>query len=145
MRAERDMNPEVKARSVYVSALSWNTNDEMLREHMSKAGEVVNAVVLRRERSHRSLGCGVVEYKTRAMALHAVATMNDTSLDGRMIHCREDRDTMEVALSFHIVINSHCRRRLLCLRNRRKETLLHENVPLIMTGRIRSSTQRKFT
>ena len=103
LRAERDMDPEVKSRSVYVSALSWNTSDEQLRDHMKQAGDVVNAVVLRRERSHRSLGCGVVEYRTRAMALHAVQTMNDTSLDGRMIHCREDRDTTEV----HILVERY--------------------------------------
>lgn len=145
MRAERDMNPEVKARSVYVSALSWNTNDDMLREHMSKAGEVVNAVILRRERSHRSLGCGVVEYKTRAMALHAVATMNDTSLDGRMIHCREDRDTMEVFSSCCINYNFCCRIWLLCPIKRRREMCRLENAHLTTTETTRLSTQPKCT
>jgi RNA recognition motif-containing protein len=37
------------------------------------------------------MGCGVVEYSTREIALEAVAIMNETELKGRMIRCREDR------------------------------------------------------
>lgn len=85
-------DPEVKSRSVYVSGLAWETNDDQLSEHMSEAGPVVKSVILR-VKNKRSLGCGVVEYETREAAIHAVNILNDTDLGGRKIHCREDRDS----------------------------------------------------
>jgi len=93
LRAERDANPEVKERSVYVSNLSWETDEAALTLHMKQAGLVVHAVILRR--NNRSLGCGIVEYATREMARNAVKTMNDSDLDARSIHVREDKVASE--------------------------------------------------
>lgn len=59
LRAERDSNLEVKERSVYVSNLSWDTNEVQLKDHMSHAGVVIQSVILRR--NNRSMGCGIVE------------------------------------------------------------------------------------
>ena len=59
LRAERDGNLEVKERSVYVSNLSWDTDESQLTQHMSQAGTVVQSVILRR--NMRSMGCGIVE------------------------------------------------------------------------------------
>lgn len=89
LRAERDANPEVKERSVYVSNLSWDTDESDLNQHMMEAGHVVNAVVLRR--NGKSLGCGIVEYASREIAQYAVELLNDSDLDGRSIHVREDK------------------------------------------------------
>jgi RNA recognition motif-containing protein len=89
LRAERDANSEVKQRSVYVSNLSWETEESELMEHMKQAGHVLSTVILRR--NTRSLGCGIVEYATREMAWNAVKLMNDSDLDGRSIHVREDK------------------------------------------------------
>jgi len=89
LRAERDANHEVKQRSVYVSNLSWDTDESELMEHMKQAGHVLNTVILRR--NTRSLGCGIVEYATREMAWNAVKIMNDSDLEGRSIHVREDK------------------------------------------------------
>lgn len=50
---------EVKERSVYVSNLSWDTNEAELSDHMCQAGAVVQSVILRR--NMRSMGCGIVE------------------------------------------------------------------------------------
>jgi len=95
LRAERDANPEVKERSVYVSNLSWETDEAALTLHMKQAGLVVHAVILRR--NNRSLGCGIVEYATREMARNAVKTMNDSDLDARSIHVREDKVASEAS------------------------------------------------
>ena len=35
--------------------------------------------------------CGVVEYATPEMAQHAIASLNDRDLKGRMVFVREDR------------------------------------------------------
>lgn len=93
LRAERDSNLEVKERSVYVSNLSWNTDENKLTQHMSQAGAVVQSVILRR--NMRSMGCGIVEYATSDMACRAVELLNDSELEGRSIHVREDKVAVE--------------------------------------------------
>lgn len=92
VRKPRPVDPETRVRSVYVSGLSWNTSNDDLLQHMSAAGPCLKATVLR-VKNKRSLGCGVVEYDSYETAVHAVKVLNDTELDGRKIHCREDRDS----------------------------------------------------
>jgi len=86
-------DPETVARSLYVSGLSWDTTDAQLAEHFSQGGLVVRAVVLRQRRggNRSSMGCGVVEFDSVESAAHAMNTLNDSELNGRTIHCREDR------------------------------------------------------
>ena len=87
-------DPEVVARSVYVTGLTWDTEEDELIKHFSQVGPVVTAVVLRQRRNGNtkaSMGCGVVEYETRESALAAMTSMNETELKGRSIRVREDR------------------------------------------------------
>lgn len=87
-------DPEVVARSVYVTGLTWDTEEDELIQHFSQVGTVVTAVVLRQRRNGNtkaSMGCGVVEYETRESALAAMTSMNETELKGRSIRVREDR------------------------------------------------------
>ena len=58
---------------------------------MRTAGEVVRADVLTGH-DGRSKGCGVVEYATVEEAAGAVASLNNTDLQGRPIFVREDRE-----------------------------------------------------
>jgi len=81
---------DFNSRSVYVSGLEWNTTDEQFRTHMSCGGNVKSVFILRRGKL-KSLSCGVVEYATSKMALTAIEILNDTVLNGRLIHCRKDR------------------------------------------------------
>ena len=95
-------DPEITSRSLYVTGLTWDTEEDELIEHFTKAGTVISAAILRQRRNGNtksSMGCGVVEYATREIAVEAVAIMNETELKGRMIRCREDRvpDDDEVA------------------------------------------------
>ena len=85
-------NPEIVARSIYVTGITWDTTDEELIRHFSTAGIVVNAVVLKKRRGLRetSMGCGVVEFQTSDMAIYAVKTMATSQLKGRTVYCRED-------------------------------------------------------
>lgn len=87
-------DPEITSRSLYVTGLTWDTEEAELIQHFTQAGDVVSAAVLRQRRNGNtkmSMGCGVVEYATREIAIAAVAIMNETELKGRTIRCREDR------------------------------------------------------
>jgi RNA recognition motif-containing protein len=87
-------DPEVVARSVYVTGLTWDTEEDELIKHFSSVGPVVTAVVLRQRRNGNlkaSMGCGVVEYETREAAAEAISVLNETELKGRAIRVREDR------------------------------------------------------
>ncbi|KAF6002949.1 hypothetical protein F1559_001309 [Cyanidiococcus yangmingshanensis] len=79
------------SRRVYVGNLAWSVTWQALKDHMRKAGEVVFAEVFT-ERDGRSRGCGVVEYAAEADSANAIATLNDTELQGRLIFVREDRE-----------------------------------------------------
>lgn len=99
-------DPEITSRSLYVTGLTWDTDEDELTQHFSQAGAVISASVLRQRRNGNtkiSMGCGVVEYATREIAVAAVAIMNETDLKGRMIRCREDRvpDENEVTHEDH--------------------------------------------
>jgi RNA recognition motif-containing protein len=77
--------------SVYIGNLSWATRWQALKDHMRQAGEVVHAEVFT-ESSGRSAGCGTVEFDTVEAATRAIATLNETDLDGRNIFVRVDRE-----------------------------------------------------
>lgn len=87
--------PEVVGKRVYVGNLSWETRWQGLKDHMREAGDVVHAEVFT-EASGRSAGCGVVEYETVHGAENAIATLNDSILDGRSIFVRVDREEGKV-------------------------------------------------
>lgn len=74
--------------SVYVGNLAWSTTDELLAAHLSSAGAVKSANV-RKSKSGRSLGNAVVEFNDGASAAAAIATLNDSEVDGRKISLRE--------------------------------------------------------
>lgn len=93
-------DPDVVARSVYVTGLTWDTEEDELIKHFAQVGPVVTAVVLRQRRNGNtkaSMGCGVVEYETKEAALEAITAMNETDLKGRSIRVREDRAPLEEA------------------------------------------------
>jgi RNA recognition motif-containing protein len=79
--------------TVFVSNLSWDTNEEGLALHFARAGCVVKAVVNRRTRRGEviSQGTALVEFSTEAEAADAIKSLNTSELDGRIISVREDR------------------------------------------------------
>ena len=89
MRQESDEDIERKSRSCYIGNLSWDCDEAQLSAWGAAAGDVKSAVVLRRGK--RSTGSGLLEYADVESARNAVATLNDTEMDGRVILVREDR------------------------------------------------------
>ncbi|KAF8684077.1 RNA-binding protein [Rhizoctonia solani] len=65
--------------------LSWNTNDDTLRNVFSQYGNVLDSIVMRDRETGRSRGFGFVTYATQDEATGAIATANGIDLDGRQI------------------------------------------------------------
>ncbi|CAE6467507.1 unnamed protein product [Rhizoctonia solani] len=70
---------------IYVGNLSWNTNDDTLRNVFSQYGNVLDSIVMRDRETGRSRGFGFVTYATQDEATGAIATANGIDLDGRQI------------------------------------------------------------
>ncbi|KAL1864930.1 g-strand binding protein [Paecilomyces lecythidis] len=78
-------------RRVYVGNLSYDVKWHHLKDFMRQAGEVLFADVLLLPNG-MSKGCGIVEYATREQAQHAVNTLSNQNLMGRLVYVREDRE-----------------------------------------------------
>ena len=72
----------------------WNrtrdTDENMLHAHMSAAGQIVEATIMK-QRNGRSVGAGLVTFSSPAEAANAIASLHGTELDGREINCRPDK------------------------------------------------------
>ena len=73
------------AKKLFVGSLSWNTNEEGLRNAFANHGEVTEAVVISDRDTGRSRGFGFVTFEDDEAANKAVAALNGTELDGRTI------------------------------------------------------------
>lgn len=78
-------------RRVYVGNLSYDVKWHHLKDFMRQAGEVIFADVLLLPNG-MSKGCGIVEYATKEQAQHAVQTLSNQNLMGRLVYVREDRE-----------------------------------------------------
>ncbi|HEY4506734.1 MAG TPA: RNA-binding protein [Candidatus Paceibacterota bacterium] len=79
------------ATKLYVGSLPYSTTDDQLKEHFSKAGNVVSASVIIDKMSGRSKGFGFVEMSTDEEAQKAVEMFNGQDMDGRAIVVNEAR------------------------------------------------------
>ena len=82
--------------NIYVSNLSFNVQDEDLREFFAEYGEVTSAKVITDKFTNRSRGFGFVEFADESAANAAVEKMNGADIEGRKIvvniaRPREDR------------------------------------------------------
>lgn len=84
----------VVGRRVYVSNLPWSVTWQTLKDHFRVAGSVRYADVMRD--GERSKGCGIVEYESPSEALHAISTLSNSILEGRVISVREDREDRDL-------------------------------------------------
>ena len=73
------------AKKLFVGGLSWNTNDDQLKEFFSEVGEVVSANVITDKYSGRSKGFGFVEMSSEKEAKEAMKKLNGKDFDGRAI------------------------------------------------------------
>lgn len=77
--------------NLYVSNLSFNVQDDDLREFFTPYGEVTSARVINDKATGQSRGFGFVEMSDDAAARKAMAELNDATVDGRNIKVTEAR------------------------------------------------------
>lgn len=84
--------------NIYVSNLSFNTNDADLNELFSQFGEVSSAKVIMDRESGRSRGFGFVEMPSNDEGKEAMNSLNNKEVEGRAMSVslakpREDRNS----------------------------------------------------
>jgi RNA recognition motif-containing protein len=77
--------------NIYVSNLSFDVQDQDLREFFTPYGEVTSAKIITDRETGRSRGFGFVEMSDDAASRKAIAELNDSSVDGRNIKVMEAR------------------------------------------------------
>ena len=75
--------------NIYVSNLSFNVQDEDLREFFAPYGDVTSSKVINDRETGRSRGFGFVEMSDDAAAKKAIAELDGASVDGRTIKVME--------------------------------------------------------
>ena len=75
--------------NIYVSNLSFNVQDEDLREFFAPYGEVTSAKIITDRETGRSRGFGFVEMSDETASKTAIAELNETSVEGRTIKVME--------------------------------------------------------
>ena len=74
---------------IYVSNLSFNVQDEDLKEFFTEYGEVSSAKVITDKFSGKSRGFGFVEMPDDAAAQKAIAELDQASVENRTIRVME--------------------------------------------------------
>ncbi len=75
--------------NIYVSNLSFNVQDEDLREFFTEYGEVTSAKVIMDKMTNQSRGFGFVEMSDDTAAKKAVAELDGATIEGRNIKVME--------------------------------------------------------
>ena len=76
---------------LFVGGLSWDTDDNGLRQAFEEHGEVVEAIVIKDRDTGRSRGFGFVTFAEESAVAGAVSAMDGSNLDGRTIRVNEAR------------------------------------------------------
>ncbi len=77
--------------NIYVSNLSFDVQDQDLREFFTPYGEVSSAKIITDRETGRSRGFGFVEMGNDEEARKAIDELNNSSVDGRNIKVMEAR------------------------------------------------------
>lgn len=83
-------------KNIYVGNLPWRVSSEELEGIFSRYGSVVSADIATRGGSHTSLGWGKVSFRNARDAADAIASLNGTELDGRVLEVRYDLKSQDV-------------------------------------------------
>jgi RNA recognition motif-containing protein len=87
---------QTSSMNIFVSNLSFNVQDEDLREFFTPYGEVTSAKIINDKETGRSRGFGFVEMSDDEAAKKAIAELDQATVEGRAIKVteakpREDR------------------------------------------------------
>lgn len=77
--------------NIFVAQLSYGTEEDNLRDAFEAHGEVSSVKIVMDRTTGRSKGFGFVEMPDDNEANSAIASLNDSELDGRKIVVKEAR------------------------------------------------------
>ena len=77
---------------LFIGGLSWDTNEDGLRDAFSRFGEIEEVRVITDRDTGRSRGFGFMTFSQDEDAKNAIAEMNGTELDGRSIRVDEAQE-----------------------------------------------------
>ena len=77
---------------LFVGGLSWDTDDNSLRDAFTEFGDVTEAKVINDRETGRSRGFGFVTMGDASQAAAAVAKMDGANLQGRTIRVNEAQE-----------------------------------------------------
>ena len=77
---------------LYVGGLSWNTDNDGLRQAFERFGDVEDVRIVTDRETGRSRGFGFVTFNSSQSAQDAISEMDGTELDGRNIKVNEAED-----------------------------------------------------
>lgn len=74
---------EMELGKLFIGGISWDTNEERLREYFQAFGEVVEAVIMKDRTTGRARGFGFVVFADSIVAERVV--MEKHMIDGRIV------------------------------------------------------------
>ena len=80
---------------IYVGNLSWQTDENELRETFAPYGEVVSAQIITDRESGRSRGFAFVEMENDAEAKEAISAVDNKEIAGRQVKVNEAKPRNE--------------------------------------------------
>ena len=80
---------------IYVGNLSWQTDENELRETFASYGEVVSAQIITDRESGRSRGFAFVEMSNDEEGKAAIEAVNDKEVGGRQLKVNEAKPRTE--------------------------------------------------
>jgi RNA recognition motif-containing protein len=81
--------------NIYVSNLSFNVQDEDLRQFFTSFGEVSSAKIINDNTTGRSRGFGFVEMPDNAAAQTAITQLDQTTVEGRTMNVAQAKPREE--------------------------------------------------
>ena len=81
--------------NIYVGNLSWSMTDDDLSTLFSQYGTVTSAKILKEKNTGRSKGFGFVEMEDDEAAKTAIATLNESEVQGRKLIVNESQPRPE--------------------------------------------------
>ena len=80
---------------IYVGNLSWNADENDLRDAFAAHGEVTSVQIITDRESGRSRGFAFVEMANDAEAKDAIAAVDNKEIDGRQVKVNEAKPRTE--------------------------------------------------
>ena len=77
---------------VFVGGLSWDTDDDRLKQSFENVGPVTEAKVIKDRDTNRSRGFGFVTFESSDIVAQAIQQLDGSQLDGRTIRVNEAED-----------------------------------------------------